>query len=113
MAHSHTDSHSTHTDRKDDFSAEQISEVNSTSTSTTPLTDAQRTVWQNVKKYRKVSWVTLGLASAILLYGYDNVVVGTISGMPQFQYVFRPSTPSITTHSLELDGAYCTQANKE
>jgi hypothetical protein len=94
MAHSHTDSHSTHADKKDDFSTEQISEVNSTSTST-PITDEQRTLWQNIKKYRKVSWVTLGLASAILLYGYDNVVVGTISGMPQFQYVWPP-TPRLS-----------------
>lgn len=48
--------------------------------------DGQRTLWENVKKYRKVVYVTLGLTSPILLYGYDNVIVGTVSGMPGFQY---------------------------
>jgi len=47
--------------------------------------DEQRTLWRNAKKYRKVVWVTFGLASAILLYGYDFVIVGTIAGMPEFQ----------------------------
>jgi hypothetical protein len=74
------------TDSKYDLTAEQISEVQSASSS--EISDEQRTLWQNVKKYRKVTYVTLGLTSAILLYGYDNVVVGTISAMPVFQYVF-------------------------
>ena len=47
--------------------------------------DEGRTVWQNAKKYRKVVAVTFGMASAILLYGYDFVIVGTVSGMPEFQ----------------------------
>jgi hypothetical protein len=47
--------------------------------------DNDRTLWQNVKKYRKVTYVAFGLTSAILLYGYDNVVVGTVSAMPGFQ----------------------------
>jgi|TARA_R110002003_G_scaffold116_14_gene10175 hypothetical protein len=81
MAHVHNDSMST--DKKDSYSAEQISEVNSASISEDG--DEQRTLWQNVKKYRKVTYITLGLTSAILLYGYDNVVVGTISAMPVFQ----------------------------
>ncbi|KAF1847397.1 MFS general substrate transporter [Cucurbitaria berberidis CBS 394.84] len=77
----------TSTDNKDDdFTAEQISEVYSTSSS--QVSDEQRTLWQNVKKYRKVTYVTLGLASAILLYGYDNVVVGTVAAMPVFQKDF-------------------------
>ncbi|OAF99406.1 MFS general substrate transporter [Paraphaeosphaeria sporulosa] len=50
--------------------------------------DEQRTLWQNVRRYRKVVCVTFGLTSAILLYGYDNVVVGTVSGMPGFQRDF-------------------------
>ncbi|KAH7359676.1 major facilitator superfamily domain-containing protein [Pyrenochaeta sp. MPI-SDFR-AT-0127] len=72
-------------DKKDDFVTEQISVVNSASSATS---DEQRTLWQNVKKYRKVTYITLGLTSAILLYGYDNVVVGTISAMPVFQQDF-------------------------
>jgi hypothetical protein len=71
------------TDKKDSFSGEQVSEVNSASTHQD--TDKQRTFWQNVKKYRKVCWVTIALTSAILLYGYDNVVVGTVAAMPVFQ----------------------------
>lgn len=85
---------------KDDFAAEQISEVESgrgrggstggasgsqTSDELQSEGDEQRSLWQNVKKYRKVTYITLGLTSAILLYGYDNVVVGTISAMPDFQ----------------------------
>lgn len=52
---------------------------------TTEASDEQRTLWGNVKRYRKVVFVTFGLTSAILLFGYDNVVVGTASGMPAFQ----------------------------
>ncbi|KAH7065806.1 major facilitator superfamily domain-containing protein [Paraphoma chrysanthemicola] len=74
------------TDKKDSFSAEQISEVNSASSGEDG--DEHRTLWQNVKKYRKVTYITFGLTSAILLYGYDNVVVGTISAMPVFQKDF-------------------------
>jgi hypothetical protein len=72
------------TDKKDSFSGEQVSEVNSASTHQDA--DKQRTLWQNVKKYRKVCWITIALTSAILLYGYDNVVVGTVAAMPVFQY---------------------------
>jgi hypothetical protein len=49
------------------------------------LLDEQRTLWQNAKKYRKVVYIMLGLSSAILLYGYDYVIVGTVAGMPSFQ----------------------------
>lgn len=69
-------------DKKDGFTAHQIVEVDSASST---VSDEQRTLWQNVKKYRKVTYITLGLTSAILLYGYDNVIVGTISAMPFFQ----------------------------
>ena len=83
MAHNEMSTTRKSVDTKDDFTAEQISEVNSASTGRTG--DEQRTLWQNVKKYRKVTYITLSLTSAILLYGYDNVVVGTISAMPDFQ----------------------------
>jgi len=80
------DNESRHTDKKSSIAGESISEV--ITTSTTPTTDEQRTLWQNVKKYRKVTYITFGLTSAILLYGYDNVIIGTISAMPEFQYVY-------------------------
>ena len=72
---------------KDGSTAEQICEVDShmNSQSISEEGDNSRTLWQNVKKYRKVTYVTFGLTSAILLYGYDNVVVGTVSAMPVFQ----------------------------
>jgi hypothetical protein len=47
--------------------------------------DAHHTLLQNAKKYRKVVYIMLGLSSAILLYGYDYVIVGTVAGMPSFQ----------------------------
>ncbi|ORY15167.1 general substrate transporter [Clohesyomyces aquaticus] len=50
--------------------------------------DEDRTLWQNIKRYRKVVGITFGLTSAILLYGFDNVIVGTVSGMPGFQKDF-------------------------
>lgn len=87
MAHTVSSVHSTESEKKDDCSEEEISQINSVVTVET--SDEQRTLWQNVKKYRKVTYVTLGLTSAILLYGYDNVVVGTISAMPDFQYVLK------------------------
>ena len=76
-----------------DYAGEQIHEVESRATETRASNvgdpgedgDNDRTLWQNVKKYRKVTYVTFGLTSAILLYGYDNVVVGTVSAMPGFQ----------------------------
>lgn len=48
--------------------------------------DVQQSLWQNIKKYRKVVYIALGLTSPIVLYGYDYVIVGTVSGMPGFQY---------------------------
>jgi hypothetical protein len=73
-------------DKKNSFAEEeQVSDV-----TREELTDEQRTLWQNVKKYRKVVWVTLGLTSAILLYGFDLAVVGSVSAMPVFQSVYPP-----------------------
>ena len=72
---------------KDGSTGEQIYEVDShtNSQNNSEEGDSSRTLWQNIKKYRKVTYVTFGLTSAILLYGYDNVVVGTVSAMPVFQ----------------------------
>lgn len=72
---------------KDAVTGEQVLQINSRANSQaiSEAGDNSRTLWQNVKKYRKVTYVTFGLTSAILLYGYDNVVVGTVSAMPVFQ----------------------------
>jgi hypothetical protein len=42
-------------------------------------------LWQSVKIYPKVVGYSLGLTAAILLYGYDLAIVGTVSAMPEFQ----------------------------
>ncbi|OAK97185.1 MFS general substrate transporter [Phaeosphaeriaceae sp. SRC1lsM3a] len=76
------------TEKRNSCSAEQVSEVNSTHRTADQDADEQRTLWQNIKRYRKVCWITIALTSAILLYGYDNVVVGTVSAMPLFQRDF-------------------------
>ncbi|KAH6625883.1 general substrate transporter [Boeremia exigua] len=75
---------------KDNGTAERIFEIDShaDSQADTEASENSQTVWQNAKKYRKVTYVTFGLTSAILLYGYDNVIVGTVSGMPVFQKDF-------------------------
>jgi len=44
-------------------------------------------LWQLLKQWPKVVMYCLTLSSAILLYGYDLVIVGTVSAMPAFQYV--------------------------
>lgn len=51
-------------------------------------------LWQSVKKFPRIVGYCLALSSAILLYGYDLVIVGTVAAMPQFQYIF-PSSKTI------------------
>ncbi|KAJ5384200.1 Major facilitator superfamily domain general substrate transporter [Penicillium concentricum] len=45
-------------------------------------------LWQSFKKFPKIVGYCLALSSAILLYGYDLVIVATVAAMPQFQLVF-------------------------
>ncbi|KAL6702488.1 hypothetical protein ACN47E_001613 [Coniothyrium glycines] len=85
MAHSIAESQDT-SKKNGSFVAEQI--LIGPSISNSQCDDEQRTLWQNVKKYRKVVYITLGLTSPILLYGYDYVIVGTVSAMPYFQQDF-------------------------
>lgn len=44
-------------------------------------------LWQAIKKWSRVFLFSLGMSSAILMYGYDYVIVGNASAMPAFQYV--------------------------
>ncbi|KAI1838083.1 transcriptional regulator family: Fungal Specific TF [Penicillium roqueforti] len=53
-------------------------------------------LWQSFKKSPNIVGYCLALSSAILLYGYDLVIVGTVAAMPQFQLVF----------GQELNGKY-------
>lgn len=54
--------------------------------------DAHLTLKQSLKKWRRVVIYSLCMTSAILMYGYDYVIVGTVSAMPSFQCVPLLST---------------------
>jgi MFS family permease len=45
------------------------------------------TLWQAVRKYRRTMLHCMGMTSAILMYGFDMVIVGTTASMPSFQSV--------------------------
>lgn len=47
--------------------------------------DAQLTLWQAVRTWKKVVLYCLGLSFAVILYGYDQAIVGSVSGIPAFQ----------------------------
>ena len=47
--------------------------------------DVHLTLMESVKKWRRIVYFSLGITSAILMYGYDYVIIGTISAMPSFQ----------------------------
>lgn len=40
----------------------------------------------SLRKSPRIVLYCVALSSAILLYGYDLVIVGTVSAMPAFQY---------------------------
>lgn len=89
----HTDPSTHCSDEKEEYCDRgQGAWISDAATTSGQISDEQRTPWQNVEKYRKVTFITLGLTSAILLFGYDNVVVGTISVRSEFQYVCDSST---------------------
>lgn len=48
---------------------------------------SQGSLWQSIKKSSRIVAYCLALSSAILMYGYDLVIVATVAAMPQFQYV--------------------------
>lgn len=45
----------------------------------------------DLKQSPKVAAYCLALTTGILLYGYDLVIVGNVSSMPNFQYVRHTS----------------------
>ncbi|KAK4132742.1 MFS general substrate transporter [Trichocladium antarcticum] len=49
---------------------------------------AHLTLKESLKKWRTVVIYSLCMSSAILMYGYDYVIVGTVSAMPSFQQDF-------------------------
>lgn len=42
-------------------------------------------LWHSVRRFHKVFGYCLALSISVLLYGYDFVIVGTVSAMPAFQ----------------------------
>ncbi|KFY32323.1 hypothetical protein V493_00308 [Pseudogymnoascus sp. VKM F-4281 (FW-2241)] len=52
------------------------------------VTEDELTLWQAVSKWRKVVLYCVGLNAAVLLYGYDQAIVGSVSGLPAFQRDF-------------------------
>lgn len=63
--------------------------LRATSTLETDTTDASSdadlTLWQALGKWRRITWYCVGMTSAILMYGFDYVIVGSSSAMPSFQ----------------------------
>jgi hypothetical protein len=66
-------------------SEEFIEDVSSSDTNTSG--QGYVPLWHSLKKWPKVVGYNLALSSAILLYGYDLVIVANVSSMPAFQYV--------------------------
>lgn len=52
-------------------------------------TSQELTLLKSIRTFPKIVGYCIGLSSAILLYGYDLVIVGTVSAMPTFQYVYQ------------------------
>lgn len=51
----------------------------------TPMDYESLSLGQALKKWRRISWITLALAMNILLWGFDGGIVGNLSSMPNFQ----------------------------
>ncbi len=47
--------------------------------------DESQTLWHALRAYPKIIGYTFGLCIAILLFGYDSVITGSVSAMPAFQ----------------------------
>ncbi|KAF9883016.1 hypothetical protein FE257_004329 [Aspergillus nanangensis] len=56
--------------------------------STTSDTPKRTSLFSDLKHHSKVAAYCLALTSGILLYGYDLVIVGNVSSMPEFQRDF-------------------------
>ncbi|KAJ3475109.1 hypothetical protein NLG97_g9572 [Lecanicillium saksenae] len=78
--------------------SEPLAITNTTQTSSNASTvdvdeNSHLTVFQAVKKWKRVFWYSLAISSSILMFGYDFVIVGNSSSMPAFQYVARLCSP--------------------
>ncbi|KAG5813100.1 hypothetical protein H9Q74_008110 [Fusarium xylarioides] len=50
--------------------------------------DRSRSLWHSIRAHPCIIGYTLGLCTAILLFGYDNVIVSSVAAMPAFQVDF-------------------------
>ncbi|KAI1041148.1 hypothetical protein LB505_013284 [Fusarium chuoi] len=66
--------------------------------------DRQLTIWQALKKYKKaVLWSTL-LSTALIMEGYDIVIINGFFGQPQFAERFGEYNPA--TGKKEITAAW-------
>ena len=72
------------TEEEKKTSVELVEDATSVADSQNP-SPRKVTLWQSVMTYPKVVACCVGLTAAILLYGYDLAIVGTVSAMPEFQ----------------------------
>lgn len=68
-------------------SQELVRNVSIIDMGSTEKRNSPRSLWQAIKRSARIVAYCLALSSAILMYGYDLVIVGTVVAMPQFQYV--------------------------
>ncbi|KAJ9610010.1 hypothetical protein H2200_006340 [Cladophialophora chaetospira] len=58
--------------------------------------DDEPNLWKSIRKWPRVLGYSLGMTSAILLYGFDTSIVGNVSAIPEFQ----------RDYGRKLDGKY-------
>lgn len=51
----------------------------------TPMDYEKLTLFQALKKWKRISWIAMAVAMNILLWGFDSGIVGNLSSMPVFQ----------------------------
>ncbi|ROT39001.1 MFS general substrate transporter [Sodiomyces alkalinus F11] len=73
---------------KERGSSDDVSRVATLQASVHANEDAHLTLWESFKKYRRAVMHCIFMTSAILLYGYDYVIIGTVTAMPSFQHDF-------------------------
>ena len=64
----------------------ELKSAETTSSSSGPSTAPKKEgLWTEIRKEKKLVWYLLALMSGVLLYGYDFVIVGTVSSLLAFQ----------------------------
>lgn len=75
----------TETQSTKEFNEDGVNVIDSTEGIDAGRKTSHPPLWQSIKKFHRIVGYCLALSSAILLYGYDLVIVGTVAAMPQFQ----------------------------